>query len=220
MAADLAHAHAARIHGDDLVVEIGKTALIFGDQLWIEGASPIPRNRQGHLRRARQYRLLRGAIATIGVAPAFTLALKVLVKFGAQNALRQRLLQIVDETARGKNLGRIAARQKPVQQFFLNSHVMSLLSIIMASSTKFLTVPLRIRHIRTRPYTPKTNGKAERFIQTMKRRWAYKFVFKTSAHRAASLRPWVTHYNHQRPHRSLGKKTPMQRLRETRQQAA
>ena len=141
MAADLAHAHAARIHGDDLVVEIGKTALIFGDQLWIEGASPIPRNRQGHLRRARQYRLLRGAIATIGVAPAFTLALKVLVKFGAQNALRQRLLQIVDETARGKNLGRIAARQKPVQQFFLNSHVMSLLSIIMASSTKFLTVP-------------------------------------------------------------------------------
>ena len=77
-----------------------------------------------------------------------------------------------------------------------------------------------LRQSFTKPYTPQTNGKAERFIQTMKRRWAYKFVFKTSAHRAASLRPWVTHYNHQRPHRSLGKKTPMQRLRETRQQAA
>jgi transposase len=72
----------------------------------------------------------------------------------------------------------------------------------------------------TKPYTPQTNGKAERFIQTMKRRWAYRYTFRTSAIRAASLRPWVTHYNHERPHRSLGKKTPMQRLREARQQAA
>jgi transposase InsO family protein len=72
----------------------------------------------------------------------------------------------------------------------------------------------------TKPYTPQTNGKAERFIQTMKRRWAYRFTFRTSAIRAASLRPWVKHYNHERPHRSLGKRTPMQRLREARQQAA
>ncbi len=72
----------------------------------------------------------------------------------------------------------------------------------------------------TKPYTPQTNGKAERFIQTLKRRWAYRYVFKTSAMRAASLRPWVTHYNHQRPHRALGKKTPIARLREARQQAA
>lgn len=69
----------------------------------------------------------------------------------------------------------------------------------------------------TRPYTPQTNGKAERFIQTLKRRWAYRYVFKTSAMRAASLRPWITHYNHQRPHRALGKRTPMARLREARQ---
>jgi transposase InsO family protein len=72
----------------------------------------------------------------------------------------------------------------------------------------------------TRPYTPRTNGKAERFIQTLKRRWAYRYVFKTSAMRAASLRPWLTHYNHRRPHRALGKKAPMARLREARQQAA
>jgi transposase InsO family protein len=72
----------------------------------------------------------------------------------------------------------------------------------------------------TRPYTPKTNGKAERFIQTMKRRWAYRYVFRTSAMRAASLRPWVTKYNHVRPHRSLGKRTPMERLREYRQRTA
>ena len=77
-----------------------------------------------------------------------------------------------------------------------------------------------IRQSFTRPYTPQTHGKAERFIQTLKRRWAYRYVFKTSAMRAASLRPWVTHYNHKRPHRALGKKTPMARLRDARQQAA
>ncbi len=76
-----------------------------------------------------------------------------------------------------------------------------------------------VRQSFTRPYTPRTNGKAERFIQTLKRRWAYRYVYRTSALRAASLRPWVVHYNHQRPHRSLGKRTPMDRLREARQRA-
>ena len=69
----------------------------------------------------------------------------------------------------------------------------------------------------TRPYTPRTNGKAERFIQTLKRRWAYRHPYRTSAIRAASLRPWVTHYNHQRPHRSIGKIPPIDRLRASRQ---
>ncbi len=89
-------------------------------------------------------------------------------------------------------------------------------------SSNSFTALCKGEHLRqsfTRPYTPQTNGKAERFIQTMKRRWAYRYVFRTSAMRAASLRPWITKYNHERPHRSLGKKTPMQRLRETRQQA-
>jgi len=77
-----------------------------------------------------------------------------------------------------------------------------------------------VRQSFTRPYTPKTNGKAERFIQTLKRRWAYRYTYRTSAIRAASLRPWVVHYNHRRPHRSLGKRTPMDRLKEARQQGA
>lgn len=77
-----------------------------------------------------------------------------------------------------------------------------------------------VRQCFTKPYTPQTNGKAERFIQTMKRRWAYRYVFRTSAIRAATLRPWINHYNHERPHRELGKKPPMARLRESRQQAA
>ncbi len=74
-----------------------------------------------------------------------------------------------------------------------------------------------IRQRFTRPYTPRTNGKAERFIQTLKRRWAYRRAYRTSAMRGASLRPWVTHYNHQRPHRALGKIPPMARLRASRQ---
>lgn len=69
----------------------------------------------------------------------------------------------------------------------------------------------------TRPYTPRTNGKAERFIQTLKRRWAYRRPYRTSAIRAASLPAWLKHYNHQRPHRALAKKTPMTRLRASRQ---
>ena len=77
-----------------------------------------------------------------------------------------------------------------------------------------------IRQLFTRPYTPRTNGKAERFIQTLKRRWAYRHVYRTSAIRAASLPAWIKHYNHERPHRMLGKRTPMARLRETRVQPA
>jgi transposase InsO family protein len=78
----------------------------------------------------------------------------------------------------------------------------------------------QIKQSFTRPYTPKTNGKAERFIQTLKRRWAYRRAYRTSAIRTASLRPWIKHYNHERPHRELGKRPPFARLREARQQRA
>jgi transposase InsO family protein len=74
-----------------------------------------------------------------------------------------------------------------------------------------------IRQRFTRPYTPRTNGKAERFIQTLKRRWAYRRAYPTSAVRAASLAPWVQHYNHHRPHRALGGRPPIARLRASRQ---
>jgi transposase InsO family protein len=75
-----------------------------------------------------------------------------------------------------------------------------------------------IRQSFTRPYTPRTNGKAERFIQTLTRRWAYGRPYRTSAYRAAALRPWMTEYNHRRPHRALGMRPPMVRLREAREQ--
>ena len=71
---------------------------------------------------------------------------------------------------------------------------------------------LGLKHVRTRPYTPKTNGKAERFIQTALREWAYAIAYPTSNHRAAELPVWLHRYNWHRPHGSLKSKTPISRL--------
>jgi transposase InsO family protein len=71
---------------------------------------------------------------------------------------------------------------------------------------------LGLRHIRTKPYTPKTNGKAERFIQTSLREWAYARAYNTSNERAAELPQWLHRYNWHRPHGSIGSKPPISRL--------
>ncbi len=73
---------------------------------------------------------------------------------------------------------------------------------------------LGIRHIRTRPYRPQTNGKAERFIQTAIREWAYVRPYRTSEHRTAALKHFQKHYNGQRDHSSIGHQPPLSRLRE------
>jgi transposase InsO family protein len=69
-----------------------------------------------------------------------------------------------------------------------------------------------LRHLRTRPYTPRTNGKAERFIQTSLREWAYARAYNTSAERTAVLEPWIAHYNTRRLHSAIGHLPPFQRL--------
>ena len=71
---------------------------------------------------------------------------------------------------------------------------------------------LALRHIRTRPYTPRTNGKAERFIQTSLREWAYERPFASSHERTAALLPWLEHYNTARPHAALAHQPPTSRL--------
>lgn len=71
---------------------------------------------------------------------------------------------------------------------------------------------LRIKHIRTKPYTPQTNGKAERFIQTALREWAYATAFENSEQRRQELAPWLHRYNWHRPHASLARKPPITRL--------
>jgi transposase InsO family protein len=71
---------------------------------------------------------------------------------------------------------------------------------------------LKLKHIRTKPYTPKTNGKAERFIQTALREWAYAQAYPTSQRRAEELPIWLHQYNWHRPHGGIKSQTPISRL--------
>ena len=73
---------------------------------------------------------------------------------------------------------------------------------------------LGLRHLRTRPYRPQTNGKAERFIRTLLGGWAYGAIYGTSTERTAALDGWLWHYNHQRKHSALSHKPPTTRLAE------
>jgi transposase InsO family protein len=72
---------------------------------------------------------------------------------------------------------------------------------------------MQLRHKRTRPYRPCTNGKAERFIQTLLREWAYAMPYRNSTLRTRALRHWLRYYNRERPHGSLGAQPPLSRLK-------
>ena len=71
---------------------------------------------------------------------------------------------------------------------------------------------LDIRHLRTRPRRPQTNGKAERFIRTMLAGWAYGAIYRSSTERTAALDGWLWHYNHRRRHQAIGRQPPITRL--------
>jgi transposase InsO family protein len=72
---------------------------------------------------------------------------------------------------------------------------------------------LGIKHLRTRPYRPRTNGKAERFIQTLQAEWAYAATYRDSQHRRRVLGTWLEYYNCRRPHSALGHKAPVSRVK-------
>ena len=71
---------------------------------------------------------------------------------------------------------------------------------------------LGLRHVRIRPYTPRTNGKAERFIQTALREWAYRRPYRSSRQRAGALAAFLATYNQTRPHTAHGRRPPFSRL--------
>ena len=73
---------------------------------------------------------------------------------------------------------------------------------------------LGLKHLRTQPYRPRTNGKAERFIRTMLGGWAYGATYRSSRERTTALSGWLEFYNWRRPHGSLGKRPPGARLAE------
>jgi transposase InsO family protein len=81
-----------------------------------------------------------------------------------------------------------------------------------------LLIRHEIRHLTTQPYRPRTNGKVERFHQTMAREWAYGLVYRSHRERAAALPHWLNHYNTTRPHSSLGDRPPTSRVHNLRGQ--
>src|SRR5262249_22144447 len=85
-------------------------------------------------------------------------------------------------------------------------------SAYAAHSYRHALAKLGLRHLHTRPYRPRTNGKAERFIQTLLEEWAYERIYGSSAERTAALSLFLERYNFRRPHGSLGHKPPGSRL--------
>jgi transposase InsO family protein len=85
-------------------------------------------------------------------------------------------------------------------------------SAFLSRQWKQLCADLKIKHKRTRPYTPRTNGKAERFIQTLLREWAYRFAYDSSAERKRWLKPYIHFYNYHRAHTALAYNPPITRL--------
>jgi len=85
-------------------------------------------------------------------------------------------------------------------------------SCYVAKTFRKACVEMGLRHIRIKPYRPRTNGKAERFVQTLCREWAYARPYGSSRERGAALPRWLRRYNERRPHTSLGGKPPISRL--------
>jgi transposase InsO family protein len=86
-------------------------------------------------------------------------------------------------------------------------------SYIKNRSLRELLARRGIRHLTTQPYRPRTNGKVERFHQTMAREWGYGVLYRSHRHRQRALRYWLDHYNERRPHSALGGQAPISRVR-------
>lgn len=102
---------------------------------------------------------------------------------------------------------------------FFGSHGMRVRELLTDNGSPYISTAhaiacraLNIKHLRTRPRRPQTNGKAERFIRTLLGGWAYGAIYRTSAERTAALDGWLYRYNHHRPHAGIGRHTPITRM--------
>jgi transposase InsO family protein/transposase len=102
---------------------------------------------------------------------------------------------------------------------FFKRHGMTVRELLTDNGSAYISTmhaiacrALGIRHLRTRPRRPQTNGKAERFIRTMLGGWAYGAIYASSTERTAALDGWLWHYNHRRRHHAIGRQTPITRL--------
>jgi transposase InsO family protein len=103
----------------------------------------------------------------------------------------------------------VVARRLMTDNAFTYVHNRSLRELLAARS---------IKHLRTEPYRPQTNGKVERFHQTMGREWGYGLAYRSHHHRNRALPHWLEHYNERRPHSSLGGRPPISRVHNLRGQ--
>jgi transposase InsO family protein len=102
---------------------------------------------------------------------------------------------------------------------FFARHGMTVERVLTDNGSAYISIlhglacrALGIRHLRTRPRRPQTNGKAERFIRTMLAGWAYGAIYASSTERTAALDGWLWHYNHRRRHQAIGRQAPITRL--------
>jgi transposase InsO family protein len=91
-------------------------------------------------------------------------------------------------------------------------------SYVKSRALRQLLARHKIRHLKTQPYRPRTNGKVERFHQTMAREWAYGLLYSSHRDRAAALPHWLEHYNTRRPHSAIGGLAPISRVHNVRGQ--
>src|SRR6266700_4014156 len=145
MALDLPYAHATRVHRDDLVVKAGKAALVLRNQLRFKAAAPISRYRQLHRLVLGQHRLFAIAITAITGLFAFRNLIlrricKMMIHLSVQNSLSQSLLQLPEQSLRGKDRLRILILQQLIDNLVLDRHTLPP-DLKYGSDTKNQTLP-------------------------------------------------------------------------------
>jgi transposase InsO family protein len=230
-------ARAASHHGPArLGAMLGLPASTVGKVLTRHGASRLPRPPRPEViryERARPGELLHVDTKRLG---RFWQVGKAILHDGIQRSPRagwHHLHVAIDDHTRlayceilaGHGATHSSAFLKRAVAWFATEHGIRIERVLTDNGHAYRSHPWRdtcrslgIAHRRTRPYTPRTNGKAEAFIGTALREWAYRYAYPTSTKRTRALNGWVRWYNRRRPHSSLGDRPPISRVAQVRGQ--